>query len=105
MIKTKIKKNDTVVSIKGRDRGKSGRVIRVDHKSGKILVEGINMHKKASRPNRNNPQGGIIHMEKPMPLANVMLYCGKCKKPTKASMRSLAESKKERFCKTCGETM
>lgn len=105
MIKTKIRKNDTVVAIRGRDKGKNVRVIRVLSKSGKVLVEGVNMHKKASRPSRNNPQGGIIHMEKPMPLSTVMLYCGKCKKGTKSSQRILADGKKERFCKKCGETM
>jgi len=105
MMKTKIRKNDTVVAIRGRDKGKSGRVIRVLCKSGKVLVEGINMHKKASRPSRNNPQGGIIHMEKPMPLSTVMLFCGKCKKGTKSSLRVLADGKKERFCRKCGETM
>lgn len=105
MMKTKVKRNDTVAVIKGRDKGKSGRVLHVYYKTGKALVEGINFHKKASRPNKNNPQGGIINIEKPISLSNVEVYCQKCKAGTKAARRLLADGKKERFCKKCGETL
>ncbi|MDP8262913.1 MAG: 50S ribosomal protein L24 [Candidatus Ancaeobacter aquaticus] len=105
MIKTKIKKDDTVVAIKGKDNGKTGRVLHVFYKTGKVLVEGINFVKKTSRPNRNNPQGGIINVERPLPLSNVMFYCGKCKTGVRVSIRALGSEGKERFCKKCEETI
>ncbi|MCD6408406.1 50S ribosomal protein L24 [bacterium] len=99
----KIKKGDIVQVIKGKDRGKKGRVKRVLPKEGRVLVEGVNFVKKHVRPRKVDQQGGIIQMEKPISIANVQYFCLKCGKPTRLGIKFLEDGTKVRYCKKCNE--
>ncbi|MGQ9570833.1 MAG: 50S ribosomal protein L24, partial [Thermodesulfovibrionales bacterium] len=94
-----IKKNDTVLVISGKEKGKKGRVISVQLSKGKVLIEGINIIKRHMRPSKRYTQGGIIEKEAPLHISNVMLLCPKCGKPTRISNTVLADGKKMRTCK------
>ena len=101
----RIKKNDTVVVIAGKEKGKTGRVFGVLPKDERVLVEKLNIIKRHTRPSAVNRQGGIIEKEAPIHLSNVMLVCPKCSKPTRVAHGELDGGKKARVCKKCGETM
>lgn len=98
-----LRKGDFVQVMKGKDRGKKGRVIRVMPDEGRVLVEGINFVKKHSRPKAIDKQGGIVQMEKPVSIANVMYFCMKCSKPTRLRKKDLQDGSKARYCKRCNE--
>ncbi len=98
-----IRKNDFVVVIKGKDVGKKGRVIRVFPDEKRVLVEGVNFVKKATRPKKLDRQGGIVTMEKPISISNVQLFCMKCSKRTRPGIRIMDDGSKARYCKKCGE--
>jgi large subunit ribosomal protein L24 len=104
--KAALKKDDTVIVISGRERGKTGKVVKVLRDRGKILVERINVikrHRKASGP--QNP-GGILEKEAALDLSNVMLLCPACNKPTRVGSKRLGEDRtRVRTCKKCGETI
>jgi large subunit ribosomal protein L24 len=100
-----IRKNDTVLVILGKDRGKKGRVRFTYPKKERILVEGINFVKKHSRAKGAVRQAGIIEREAPVHISNVMLVCAKCGKPTRVGSRTLGDGRKVRFCRTCGEVV
>lgn len=100
----KIKKDDNVLVIAGKDRGKSGKVRQVTAKD-RVMVEGVNMVKKHSRPRAQARQAGIIEREASIHVSNLMLLCGKCSKPARLGKRTLADGKKVRFCKSCGEVI
>ena len=102
-MKTKLKKNDTVAVIAGKDKGKTGRVLRIDRSAGRVLVEGVNMVKKAQRQQRQDQSGGIIEKEAPIAISNVM-YVGKDGKPTRLGYREEG-GEKVRFSKKTGETV
>ncbi len=102
-MKTKLKKNDTVTVIAGKDKGKSGRVLRIDEKAGRVLVEGVNMVKKAQRKQRQEDTGGIIEKEAPIAISNVM-YVGKDGKPARLGYR-VEGGEKVRFSRKTGETV
>ena len=96
----KIKKNDTVKVIAGKDNGSEGKVISVDVKKGKVLVEGVNMITKHAKPSQANPNGGIIQREAPIDISNVMLvYKGKA---TRVGFK-MDGDKKVRYAKATGE--
>ncbi len=99
-VKYKIKKNDQVQIMAGKDRGKSGRVLRVDRDRGRVVVEGLNMVKKAIRPQGQNQKGGITSVEAALAISNVQVLCKKCG-PTRIGLRKEKEEK-VRFCKKCG---
>jgi large subunit ribosomal protein L24 len=99
----KIRKNDSVVIITGKDRGKKGKVRRAFPKENKVVVEGLNMIKQHSRLRGRARQAGIIEMEAPIPVSKVMLLCNKCGKPTRVGFDSLADGKKVRICRSCKE--
>ena len=103
-MKVHVRKNDTVVVISGKDKGKTGEVLRVIPKTGKVVVKGVNLVKKHQKPNRQNMQGGIIEMEAAINSSKVMLYCTKCKNATRISSKILEDGTKVRVCKKCGET-
>ena len=103
-MKVHVRKNDTVVVISGKDKGKTGEVLRVIPKTGKVVVKGVNLVKKHQKPNRQNMQGGIIEMEAAINSSKVMLFCEKCKKATRISHKLLEDGAKVRVCKKCGET-
>lgn len=101
----KIKKEDIVQVIKGKDTGKKGRVLEVIRQNNKALVEGINLVKKHKRQSRQDQQGGIISIEKPINLANIMLLCKHCGRPTRVGFKVSADGTKSRFCKGCEEVI
>ena len=100
--KLHVKKGDTVLVISGDDRGKKGKVLEVSPKEGKVIVEGKNMVKKHVKPRKMGDPGGIISAEGAMYASKVMLYCPKCNKPTRISMKVLDGGNKVRVCKHCG---
>jgi large subunit ribosomal protein L24 len=102
-MKSRLKKGDFVQVIKGEDIGKKGRIIRVIPEEGKVLVEGINFVMKHTKPKAVDKQGGIIQMEKPVSISNVMYFCMKCNKPTRLKIKILQDGSKTRYCKRCGE--
>jgi large subunit ribosomal protein L24 len=97
-----IKSNDTVEVISGDDGGKRGRVLRIDRKAGRIVVEGINRVFKHVRKSQRNPQGGRLSKEAPIQLAKVLLVCTACNATTRTGARLLDDGSKERYCKKCG---
>jgi large subunit ribosomal protein L24 len=100
-----IKKNDTVLIITGKEKGKRGRVLSFYPSKDRLLVEKINMIKKHMKPTRKYTQGGIIEKEAPLHVSNVMLICPKCNNPTRISNTSLDDGRKVRMCKKCREVM
>ena len=98
-----VRRGDTVSVISGRERGKRGKVLRVLPDKGRVLVEKVNMVKKHQRPTQRLRQGGIIEREGTLALANVMLICARCDKPSRTATRTLADGRRLRVCKRCGE--
>jgi len=101
----KIRKNDTVLIIAGKDRGKTGKVRFAYPKDNRVLVEGINFIKRHSRARGAVRQAGIIEREAPINVSNVMLLCNKCNHPARVGFRFLADGKKVRVCRSCGEVI
>jgi large subunit ribosomal protein L24 len=101
----KIRRDDTVVVITGKDRGKRGKVRRALPDEDKVIVEGLNMIKRHSRAGRGARQAGIIELEAPICVSNVMLLCGKCGNPTRVNFRFLDDGKKVRICSSCREVI
>lgn len=104
----RIKKNDTVMVIAGKGRTQKSniaRVLKVFPEERRILVEGINMVKRHSRPTRRSPKGGVIEKEGSVHISNVMLYCNKCSSATRVGYRILVDGSKVRICKKCGEIL
>ncbi|MCJ7669151.1 MAG: 50S ribosomal protein L24 [Dehalococcoidia bacterium] len=101
----KIRKDDTVVIIAGKDSGKKGKVRRALRNEDRVIVEGLNMIKRHSRARRAVRQAGIIELEAPIHVSNVMLVCEKCGKPTRVSFRFLDDGKKVRICNSCQEVI
>ena len=104
-MKLKIRKNDTVAVMTGKDRGKKGRVLQVFPETGRILIEAINYRKVHQRPTRNNPKGGIVQMEGSLSISNVQLFCGRCNKPTRVGYDFLSDGTKQRICKKCRDIL
>ena len=101
--KCHIKKDDKVKVVAGKDKGKIGKVLKVDRKKDRILVENINVVKRHTRPTAQNRQGGIVESEATVPWSNVMLLCSKCMSPVRIQMRRLDDGKKVRSCRKCNE--
>jgi len=102
-VKTRIQRDDQVRIVAGKDKGKSGRVLRVDRKSGRVLVEGVNIVKKAMRKKRENDRGGIVELEAPVHISNVMLLT-KNGTATRIGFR-VEKGRKVRFAKKTGEQL
>jgi len=100
-----VRRGDTVAVIAGRERGKRGKVLRVLPTGGRVLVEKINMVKKHQRPTQKLRQGGIIERESPLALSNVLVVCSRCDKPSRSGIKTLADGRKLRICKRCGESI
>jgi len=103
----KIRKEDTVQVRKGKDSGKKGRVIQIFPERQKALVEGINLVKKHRRPTRQDQQqqGGIVSIESPVSISNLMYLCKHCGKPARVGFRVLKDNTRARFCKSCDEVV
>jgi len=99
----RIKKNDTVQAIKGKDKGKKGRVLEVFAERGRALVEGVNMVKKHKRKTQQDQQGGIVSIESPIALSNIMLVCKHCNRPSRVGFSVSKDGTKTRVCKACKE--
>ena len=99
----RVKKNDEVAVIAGKEKGKSGRVLRVDQEKASVLVEGVNLVKKALKKKKQNDRGGIAEVEAALHISNVKIVCKKCG-PVRTGYRT-ENSKKVRFCKKCGEVV
>ncbi len=102
-MKTKLKKGDQVQIIAGKDKGKKGRVLRIDRMTERVIVEGLNMVKKTQRPKSQNDKGGIIEIEAAIAASNIMVICKKCG-PTRIGINVDGDSK-SRVCRKCGETL
>jgi len=100
-----IRKNDTVLVIAGKDRGKKGKVRKALPRKDEVIVEGVNMIKRHSRARREARQAGIIELEAPLDVSNVMLICNKCNKPTRVGSRFLTDGRKARVCRSCYEVI
>jgi large subunit ribosomal protein L24 len=100
-----IRKNDIVRVIVGKEKGKVGRVLKVDRDAGRVFVEKINMVKRHAKPGKTNPQGGIIEKEAALSYSNIMIMCDKCNKPTRISMVVEGSGERHRACKRCGDVL
>jgi large subunit ribosomal protein L24 len=103
--KLHVKKDDTVIVITGKDKGKKGRIIAAYPRENRVLVEGVNMVKKHSKPTQANPQGGILDQEAPIHVSNVMLIDPKSGKPTRVGYKVLENGEKVRVAKKSGEVI
>ncbi|MCP4137131.1 MAG: 50S ribosomal protein L24 [bacterium] len=99
-----MKLNDSVVIISGSDRGRRGKVLHIDRRDGRVIVEGINKKQKYVRPTQENPKGGVLKKEFPIDISNVMLFCEKCKKGVRIEIK-VNEKSKSRNCKKCGKSL
>jgi large subunit ribosomal protein L24 len=103
-VKTKFKKNDSVVVVGGSDRGKRGKILKVDRTKGRVIVEGINKRKKYFKPSQENPKGRLDNIEFPIHISNIMYFCDKCKKGTRIGI-SQTEKAKVRVCRSCSKSI
>lgn len=98
-----IRKGDMVQAIAGRDKGKTGKVLRVFPRRERVIVEGINFVKRHIRARPPEQQGGILQKEAPLPISNVAVYCRRCGRATRIGNRKLEDGLKTRVCRRCGE--
>lgn len=102
-VKFNMKKGDQIKVIAGKERGKTGKILRVIPKKKSVVVEKINMVKRHSRPTAKARQGGIIEKEAPLHISNVIVICSKCNASVKVGRKLLEDGKRVRYCKKCGE--
>ncbi|MBI4709126.1 MAG: 50S ribosomal protein L24 [Candidatus Portnoybacteria bacterium] len=98
----KIKKNDTILVIAGKDKGKKGKVLKVFPELSKIMVEGMNLVKKHRKPRKQNEKGQVIEIPKPFSVANVKLICQRCNQAARVGYK-ITDAGKIRICKKCGQ--
>ena len=99
---TPIRKNDNVVVTTGKDRGKRGRVLRMTPDKNRLVVEGVNIIKRHTKPNpQKNIKGGLVEREAPLHASNVQLVCPECGKPTRIGKKILEDGRKVRVCRKC----
>ena len=99
---TPVRRNDNVLVITGKDRGKRGRVLKVLPETNRLIVEGVNMIKRHMKPNPNrNIQGGVVSREAALHASNVQIVCPECGKPTRIGRRILGDGRKVRICRKC----
>ena len=104
MNKFLFKTGDQIVIITGKDKGKTGKIIRVDKESGRAAVEGLNVYKKNVKPSKKYPQGGIIDINALVAVSNLSLVCPSCKKATRLAVKNEGREKR-RICKKCSEVI
>ncbi|MCP5514059.1 MAG: 50S ribosomal protein L24 [Spirochaetales bacterium] len=102
-VKYKLKKDDLVKIVTGKEKGKSGKIVRIDRIKGRVIVSGLNMIKKAKKPRKQGEKGGIVEIEAPIDISNVMIVCKKCG-PTRIGVE-ISGDNKVRKCKKCGEVL
>ncbi len=99
----KIKKNDNILVIKGKDRNKTGKVVGILPEKGKVVIGGINIIKRHQKPKKNGQKGQILSIEAPLRIENVMVICPKCGKPARVGYKKLENGEKVRICKKCNQ--
>ncbi|RME04079.1 MAG: 50S ribosomal protein L24 [Deltaproteobacteria bacterium] len=104
-MKRHVKKNDIVVVIAGKEKGKRGKVLKVFPEKGRVIVEGLNMIKRHTRPNQMVQQGGIIEREAPIAISNVQLYDPKADRPVRIGYKVLEDGRKVRYSVKTGEIL
>lgn len=102
-MKIRIKKDDKVKVLTGKDKGKIGKVLKVVKKTNRVIVENINVVKVHQKPTQANPQGGIVEKTMPIQISNLMVMCNSCVKPTRIGMKQLEDGKRVRICKKCDQ--
>jgi large subunit ribosomal protein L24 len=102
--KYKLRKDDLVQVIAGKDKGKQGKILKIDREKGKVIVAGANMAKKAMKKKNQNDRGGIAEIEAALHVSNVMIVCKKCGRPVKIGYKIEGDTKK-RVCRKCGEAL
>jgi large subunit ribosomal protein L24 len=101
-LETPIRRNDNVVVTTGKDRGKKGRVLKVQPENNRVVVEGVNFISRHTRPNPSkNIKGGIVKREAPLHASNVQIVCPECSTPTRIGHRILGDGRKVRICRKC----
>jgi large subunit ribosomal protein L24 len=101
-VRTRLRKNDTVEVLSGRDRGKRGKLLKVVREKNRVIVQGVGFIKRHTRPNpQRNIKGGIAEREAPIHASNVAVVCGECDKPTRVGLKALADGRKVRVCRKC----
>lgn len=101
-LQTPVRKNDTVVVVGGKDRGKRGRVLRVVPEVNRVVIEGVNFIKRHTRPNpQQNVKGGVVEREAPLHASNVQIVCPECGSPTRIGRTLLEDGRKVRVCRKC----
>jgi large subunit ribosomal protein L24 len=99
------RKNDQVMVIAGDDRGKSGKILKVEREKSRVIVEKINFVKRHTKPRGTNRQGGILEREAPINMSNIMHLCPKCQIGVRVTVKPASDGKRERYCGRCGETI
>jgi large subunit ribosomal protein L24 len=99
-----VKRNDTVMVMVGKDKGKTGKVLRINQKTDRLIVEKVNVIKRHVRPTQKS-KGGIMERESPIAVSNVMVFCDKCSKPVRLGNKILEDGKKVRYCRKCNEVL
>ncbi|MBW2019434.1 MAG: 50S ribosomal protein L24 [Deltaproteobacteria bacterium] len=102
-VRCRIKKDDKVRIIAGKEKGKIGKVLKVIRDKERVIIENVNFVKRHSKPRGQTRQGGIIEKEAPIHWSNVMLMCNKCINPVRIKMQSLEDGRMVRVCRKCGE--
>lgn len=105
MAQQRLRKDDTVMVIAGRERGKTGKVLRVLPAKGRVVVEQINIVKRHQKPRSQQQPGGIIEKEAWLDVSNVMPVCGRCGKPSRVGRKKLEDGRSVRTCRRCNETL
>ena len=101
----KIRKNDLVMIVTGRERGKTGKVMRVLPDEGRVVVERLNIVKRHSKPKGATSPGGIVEKEAAISISNVMIMCDRCNAPVRIGIKIADDGEKTRVCRRCGETL
>jgi len=103
--KMHVRKDDTVVILQGKDAGKQGKILVAMPTDRKVIVEGINVIKRHTRPSNTNPKGGIVEKEAPVFAARVQVVCKSCGKPTRVGRKIAEDGNHVRYCKKCGQSL
>jgi large subunit ribosomal protein L24 len=103
--KITVKKGDKVMVISGKDKGRRGKVQRVLFADAKVIVDGLNLAKKHTKPTKANPQGGVIDKGLPLPVGKVQIICSGCEKPTRVRRERSSDGVAVRICRLCGRTL
>jgi large subunit ribosomal protein L24 len=102
-VRSRIKKNDLVMVVTGRERGKTGKVMRVIAAEARVVVERLNVMKRHSKPRGPQSPGGIVEKEAALPISNVMFFCERCNAPVRIGVKPAADGARMRVCRRCGE--